>query len=427
MTKVLVLSYFFPPCSLTASNRVSGIVSSMHRFGLYPVVITRHWDKQTYSPDELLRSTTTEIIHTKYEGYEVYYLPYRSSLRDRILIHSNKIKVFKILSKVLTLMYLVLEPFSNLFVPFSNLYSFSKEYLVKNKDVKMIMVSANPFILFKFGYLLSKRFKIPWVADYRDAWTTNKMAIGVRGFNIYLYKLYRFFEKKWVNSSAFYLSVSDEYVNKIGEILSIQGFTIYNGFLEPKHMSEFSDENEFNILYSGTLYYNQPIEEFIIFLIRNNFIINDMKINLIFAGLNFDKKQTQRVKEKTKGFENHIQVLDWLSKDEYKILQTKTDLFLMLPYLGFKGIPSSKLFDYLSTQKNILLYKTDNDLIEKILIDSKVGFVGQDDELTYDYIKKLVQHKKLKSHFLNPNILDINSYSMEKQVKNLSTYILKNI
>lgn len=119
--------------------------------------------------------------------------------------------------------------------------------------------------------------------------------------------------------------------------------------------------------------------------------------------------------------------MDWVSKAEYKILQTKTDLFLMLPYIGFKGIPSSKLFDYLSTQKNILLYKTDNDLIERILMDSGVGFIGKNDDLTFEYIKDLIHHKMVKSRFLTPEILDIDSYSMEGQVKSLSTFIQSNI
>ena len=105
MTKVLVLSYFFPPCSLTASNRVYGIVSNMHRFGLYPVVITRHWESKSTGQEDLLKSTKKTMEHVCYQGYEVYYLPYRSSLRDRLLLSSDKVPLFRFFSKILLSLY----------------------------------------------------------------------------------------------------------------------------------------------------------------------------------------------------------------------------------------------------------------------------------------------------------------------------------
>ena len=425
MTKVLVLSYFFPPCSLTASNRVYGIISNMHRFGLYPVVITRHWDNKSTGQEDLLKSTKKTMEHVCYEGYEVYYIPYRSSLRDRLLLHSDKIKFFSVLSKILTLIYLILEPFTNLVVPFSNIYSFSKKYLSENKDIKYVFVSGNPFVLFKFGYKLKKKFSIDWIADYRDSWTTNRMAMGVRGFNTYLYKLYRFFEIKWVDTAVFFTSVSDHYVEQISGIVKSPGYTIYNGFIKRKNYTEFSDSEEFNILYSGTLYYNQPIEEFLHFLAKNEFIIQDKQVHLYFAGLAFDKKQTKRVLDLVKGFEKQVHILPWETQEAYSQIQTKMDLLLLFPYQGFKGIPTSKLFDYVSTAKNILLYKTDTDVMASILQDSGLGFVANDTDAAFAYISTLIKHKHTKSSYLTVDEDKIETYSILRQTKILSQLIKK--
>ena len=51
---------------------------------------------------------------------------------------------------------------------------FSKKILQKEKFEHLI-ISGNPFNLFKFGFLLHKKFKIPWTADYRDAWSTSEI------------------------------------------------------------------------------------------------------------------------------------------------------------------------------------------------------------------------------------------------------------
>ena len=425
MIKILVLSYFFPPCALTASNRVFGIVSNLHRFGIYPIVITRHWQKKVANRDDLLTTTQSEIQHVCYEGYEVYYLPYRSSLRDRLLLNSDKVKLFSLLSKILTLIYLVSEPLTNLFVPFSNIYSFSKKYLSENKDVKFVFVSGNPFVLFKFGYKLQKAFAISWIADYRDSWTTNKMAIGVRRFNMYLYKLYRFFEKKWVNTAVFFTSVSDHYVDQIQGIVKTPGHTIYNGYLKRKNYSEFSDSQTFNILYSGTLYYNQPLEAFIAFLKKYHFKIAGKEVNLYFAGLGFDKKQTKRLQDLSINYENKIHILPWDTQASYAQLQTQMDLLLLFPYQGFKGIPTSKLFDYVATTKNILLFKTDSDVIASILHDSGLGFVANTDDQACDYISTLIKHKYSSSSFLTVDDEKIEKYSILCQTEFLAQLIKK--
>ena len=41
--KVLILSYFFPPCNLPASQRSYGWATQLHEYGYHPIIITRNW------------------------------------------------------------------------------------------------------------------------------------------------------------------------------------------------------------------------------------------------------------------------------------------------------------------------------------------------------------------------------------------------
>jgi glycosyltransferase involved in cell wall biosynthesis len=423
MKKILVLSYFYHPCSLTASNRVTGFAKHLNTFGIYPVIVTRNWDLAINTPEDVLKSTGSEIKHEVFDSHEVYYLPYSSSLRDRIFLSSKNSILKKYTSKFLTILTILLELISNRFIPYANFYDFTLEYLKKNNDVKVLLTSANPFIQFKFCYLLHKKTGIPWIADYRDAWTTNKMAVQVRGINKGLYFLQRKFEKKWCSTADFFTTVSDNYVKQIGSFLEIPGHTILNGYDDSEACPEFSASEEFHIVHNGTLYYNQPIEDILQLIIENNTKTSNKKIHIHFPGLGFDQKQTARVQQAMLGFEKYVHITNWLPKHEVLALQKNADLLLMLSYKGFKGIPSSKLYEYIGLQKNILHYPNDQDVIEEILDDTQLGINCVTIEDVRKNIEILIHCKLQGKAFKKPNLDRIAYYTRTNQTAILASKI----
>jgi len=423
MKKILILSYFYTPSSLTAANRVTGFAKHLNSFGIYPVIITRNWDLPINTPEDVLKSAGSVIKHEVFDSHEVYYLPYTSSLRDRIFLSSKNSIFKKYTSKFLTILTMLFELISNRFIPYANFYDFTLEYLKKNNDVKVLLTSANPFIQFKFCYLLHKKTGIPWIADYRDAWTTNKMAVQVRGINKALYFLQSKFEKKWCATAAFFTTVSDNYVEQIGSFLEIPGHTILNGYDETLISPEFSASEAFHIVHNGTLYYNQPIEDILQLIIENNTKTSNKKIHIHFPGLGFDQKQTLRVSQAMEGFEEYLHISNWLPKQEVLELQKNADLLLMLSYQGFTGIPSSKLFEYIGLQKNILHYPNDKDIIEQILNDTKLGINCATMQEVKEKLEALLLCKSTKTSFKKTNQERIQFYARSKQTELLASKI----
>ena len=419
MTKVLVLSYFFPPCSLTASNRVFGIVSNMHRFGLYPIVITRHWDNKSTGQEDLLKSTKKTIEHVCYEGYEVYYIPYRSSLRDRLLLHSDKIKFFSVLSKILTLIYLILEPFTNLVVPFSNIYSFSKKYLSENKDINHLIITASPFPLFRMGYLLNKKYGIKWLADYRDDWATNEVRIYSK-LEKFLNVFERNSERKWVGSASAISSISNHYTNKISSFTSQKGKTLLNGFFE----EDFSNiENvtfdNFTIIYNGTLYDSQPVEIFLsaFKLFINQHSSNKKNIKFIFAGTAYDTNQVRRITDFSISFIDNIEITERKPRREILELQKTAQALIMISHTNCKGIPSSKIYEYLAMGKPILSYPSDGDIIDETLGGYNLGYVCKNEEEILNQLNKLYFTYMSKSLDVISDKDYVNQFSRKNQSK----------
>jgi glycosyltransferase involved in cell wall biosynthesis len=369
MKKILILSYFFSPCTQTATNRVFAIVSHLKELGYDPIVVTRNWDLPISTPKDTLLKTGSKINYFKNEKYEAYYLPYKSSFRDRIFIKSDKRPQYKYFSKVLTFFISILELISNKFIPYSNLYTFSK-YLIKNdENIKCVLISANPYMLFKFGYLLNKTTNIPWIADYRDAWTTNTMAKNERFLYKFLYLFHKRFEKKWVSTATFFTTISEEYVQNIGQLILKPGIYFYNGLNEFRENKEtkLRQSNVIKLLYIGTIYSNQDVES----LLKIVFDLNSRlskKVELSFVGVGYNELQKNRILNNMY-FNEYVKVYPWIDKSELKNMIESSDLLLLLSYKGYNGIPTSKLFEYLSYTKPILLYPTDNGLLEKILTE----------------------------------------------------------
>ena len=297
MQKILIISYFFPPSNFTGAYRVYSWAKYLNQSGIYPIIISRRWDKELGK----------ELIHEKNENYELYSLPYKKNLRDRI--SEKKLpKIVKLFGKLLTLFEVITQNFSLEVVPFKNLYHHSAKLLEANPDIKLIVTSAKPFILFKFGHDLQKRFKIPWIADYRDDWNTSQW-YSLKG-NQDLYttnKILKTIESnreiKWLSRATCFTTISDFYTKRIGDFIKKPGYTIMNGFDEDE-FNEFGKENlftEFTITYNGTLYFSQNIKIFLEgFIEIVEHFKNKIKVRIYFPGL-ADPLQKKRIESILEG------------------------------------------------------------------------------------------------------------------------------
>jgi hypothetical protein len=423
LKKILIISYFFEPCNLTASHRVNGWVKDLNKFGYYPIVVTRNWDIHISETEDVLKSSGDSVIHKKHSNYEVYYLPYKSTLRDKIYIKFKNNSLVQKVSKIFTFCNLIFENYLIQAVPFSNLYFFSKKYLLNNSDVKGVVISGNPFVQFYFGYLLSKKLNVKWIADYRDSWNTRELSSNKSGLMKFISKIQVRSEKKWVSSAEFITSVSENYVDTISKFVNVPGQVISNGFDEIQISEEVNYDNSvFTILYSGTLYGNQDIETFIQVIIS---IINQNNLKIIlkikFIGLAFDRIQYKRVKDLIQGYEQYFEITSRISRKEVLKAQKQSDLLLMLSYGDLKGIPSSKLYEYISFRKNILLFPNDHDIIEKILNHTGLGVICSNSEELKIKLTNLIKEKQ--NNTISKIVIDeelFYSYSREFQTKKLA-------
>ena len=422
MNKLLIISYFFPPCNLTASFRAFNWAKYLNEYGYDPIILTRKWDHSISLPKDIGRSSKNfEIEVKKTSNFKIIYMPYRASKKDNLFLERPD-KVYT--RKILSTKELFLQNFKINALPYSNIY-YKAEELIQEFNINKIIITGNPFPLFHFGYQLKKKFPdIKWIADYRDDWTTSELNKKNNIIDKILFVLEKRSEKKWVSTSKFITSVSEHYVNKISSFVKKPGHEILNGFDEiiEKNYSSTTKSKDFIITYNGTLYQSQRIEPFLTALKK---IIKEYsgKINILinFPGLAYDNIQMERVVNLMINFKQNVKITGRIDRSDVIKLQQNSDLLLMIAHDNIKGIPSSKLYEYIGLQKQILLYPNDNDIIEKTLIDTGLGIICNSQKDIEDNLRKLID-TIIKDGKLCPNVdtAKISKYSRKYQVRKLS-------
>jgi glycosyltransferase involved in cell wall biosynthesis len=357
--------------------------------GWDPIIVTRNWEQHISHPDKMHCDSGVNLITETNEFFEVNYLPFKGNLRDRLYSKYGNTR-FILLRKVLSFIELLGSNFNKAFIPYSNLHAFALDYCKKHDDVKAIIVTGNPFEIFRFGYEIHKQTNIPWIADYRDDWTTSDVNYVTGLLNRFLFQLNKRSEKKWVGTSACITTVSPYYAQKIGRFVQKPGHVLLNGFFEDD-IQAFQNRtlyDDFTIIYNGMLYGSQQIEIFLAgfkkFVDANPEFRH--RIKLQFPGILYLKDIALRVEKFMTGYEDTLLLTERISREKVLEMQSRAHLLLMVSHIGSKGSPSSKIYEYLGLGRPVLVCPGDEDILDETFTQYNLGFIANTSDETYDLL-----------------------------------------
>ncbi|GMQ29522.1 glycosyltransferase [Algoriphagus confluentis] len=426
MQKILLLSHYFQPCTLTPAQRISYWAENFHRLGYYPVVVTRAWNPDIRTHQDTKLPLGREVRMEKFPTHEVHYLPFRPGMLDWTYLHLGEtwLRPLFLLAKLVDV---GLVRFSLRFTSYANYLPYLKN-LISQDHFHTLIISGEPFYLFRIGYSLQKHLNQRWIADYRDDWSTNELQMEKSGSLIrkWVAKLESRYEKKWVQTADSIISVSEPYTERICKFLNKKGITIQNGFEERLlELPESELDGQFTLIYSGVLYPSQDIS--LILEVLSQCHAMNRPFRLIFMGAGFDLKEKKRIESLVPDqLKPWVQVTERFPRSKALEMLQKAHVFLGIAYGKMKGIPSSKLYEYLALGKPVFLCPTDGDLMEQILTDSGLGYFAQN---TKNGVGILLQLQEL---YLDKNKLaekkaasrePIFKYSRFSQLKKLAEHL----
>ncbi|WP_103923142.1 glycosyltransferase family protein [Algoriphagus boritolerans] len=426
MKKILLLSHYFQPCTLTPAQRITYWAQNFHKLGYYPVVVTRVWNPEIRMHHDTKLPFGNEVKIEKFPTHEVHYLPFRPGMLDWSYLHFGETWLRPLFLSI-RLLDVVFVGFSLHFTSFANYLPYLKG-LLRNQHFDKMIISGEPFYLFRLGFSLHRRFGISWMADYRDDWSTNELQMekGGSGVRKWVAKLESNFEKKWVGTADSIISVSEPYTKRICDFLNKPGITIQNGFEESLlDLPEVGPYDQFTVTYSGVLYPSQDISMILEVLDRCHRL--NQPFRLLFLGAGFDVKEKKRIEAKVpEHLKPWVEITDRYPRSQALEMLQKSHVFLGIAYGKMKGIPSSKLYEYIALGKPVLLCPTDQDLMEEILTESGLGFFAMNSsdgkelllELQNLY-REVEQLSKMKANSRRT----ILRYSRFEQLKKLAEHI----
>jgi hypothetical protein len=263
------------------------------------------------------------------------------------------------------------------------------EYDLANKIGKIdyIIATGGPWSMFEYGVRLKSVTNAKLILDYRDPWN-DIIGVGLNEltyyglFNNYI-KRRKLKEEKYVLlNSDFVISVSKEIINNILKISNFKKIgLIENGYDLNEFKLKKTNSLNYEILYFGILRKEQSIE----LLLKALKIINNPKIILNLIGVNISQKH---VLNKINAYRKFIKIkcTNYVNKNIVSNYISSASLLVHFSYGNIKGIPSSKLYQYLSLNKPILLVSNTNNIMEKIIRETNTGEICKTPEKIADYI-----------------------------------------
>jgi glycosyltransferase involved in cell wall biosynthesis len=379
--KCIIITEFFPPNNCAASNRVFSWVKNLYQYGYYPVIFCRN-------------DLNNEVYYfEKTALYEVHYIKCKDPFFQRKRLSAKNALVRKFFG---LLHYVFVNS-----IKYNGIKCMKKflDHFILENNIKKIVVTAPSYALFGLGNILCKQHQIKWIADYRDDWSTSEI-FSSKFFEL-VGKIDRIKEKKYLSNCTFFTSVSNYYLEKIANLINKKGFLIENGFNEMEaQIFENCKTDQFIILYPGSLYFTQRLDYIGAAL---NLLPKEIlqKLTIVFLGTEIDAIKLPKIC--VPFLNKNLLFIKRTSRSEVSSFYKKADAFLLIAHTDknnrvLKGIPSSKLYEYISLRKKVLVCPSDHDVIEEKLKESEQGIFCNTPKEMAEAINNLFQIKCLKGY-----------------------------
>lgn len=388
MKKVLIISYYFPPSGGPGVQRVLKFVKYLPEFGWQPIVLTVKDGDFPARDESLLNEVPPNVeVHRTdiFEPYDYYRKLTGRKKGQAIDVDNiekgNKKRLSDKLAEFIRATFFIPDAR----IGWKKFAAAEGRKIIDEQKPDLIFSSSPPYtcalIAMELKEYAKKKYgkNIPWVSDFRDAWT-DYLTTPNRWF--LPKKIDKNYEKTTLDKADVLTIVSsgmkDDFDRKYPEISKKTKYVLLrNGFdsEDYSHVSNINQKNEkFTVVYTGSMYGKRNPYYFldtIAELVKNGKIDID-KIKFIFVGrlgsdiqkyIN-DSPLKQAIE--TISYVPHSESINYLMKADAMLLVIDEDKYS-------KMILSGKVFEYLGasllTNKPIFAIAGEGeakDLIEEV-------------------------------------------------------------
>jgi hypothetical protein len=383
--KILILCNDFPPINSIGAERPYSWHLYFREFGLDPVVITKNWTTNGNNPFNQVGKHS--LVEKTNEGVIIRAKSYLTPSHYFYRLFGKRLSFFR---KGLTFIEKILAFQFSFLDQHISIYNEARRYIKANK-IDLIITTGEPFLLFKYGYLLKKEFNIKWIADYRDGWSLNHVrSVKKDILNSFIWRNEFKFEKKYTKTADLITTVDPDLARKIEHLTNNKVEVVYNGFWE-YYENKIGSRKKAKLVFNhtGTLTIGQRLEFLLDTIVElkneNQITEKDFRLNLI--GLEYFPDQMLRLQPYKKSIGEFIHTTPRLPKNEAVAMNLEADYLVNFTDENYSAI-YAKTYDYIACQKPILVIPGDGNLLDEMITTKKIGYILNSKEELINFIKQ---------------------------------------
>ncbi|MCF7911180.1 MAG: hypothetical protein K9M99_01525 [Candidatus Cloacimonetes bacterium] len=354
MRRVLIITYYWPPAGGPGVQRILKFVKYLSEFGWQPIVLTVNKGNFPAYDQSLIDEIPAEIRIIKTANWEPDLLYNKFTGRKE-----ENIPVAVLANKNLNWKTRLAHWFRlNIFIPDAKIGWLPSAVqaagrIIREENIELIYSSSPPPTTHLIAQKLQKKYKLKWIADFRDPWTkihyyrnAPRMAIA-RWWD-------EFLEKKVVQDCDGITTAS----RMFQELLPIDKAklccTITNGFDDEVMGIPPEPEKGFTLLHAGGITANRYYQEF--FAGLESFLEDGDKrqvTRLVLIG-KVNPEIISRIRQYIPA--ENLQISGYLPhhKALAKMKSASLNLIFLEKLADYKGHIPGKIFEYIAVQRPVL-------------------------------------------------------------------------
>ena len=423
---ILIVSYLFPPRGGVGVQRIAKFVKYLPENGFQPIILTVQKPEGSVAQDASTLdeiSKDVQIIRTKsFEPYHIYRalggkrLQDDPSFRGELVAGGTSKGLLARLYFEYQRRYLIPDPKIGWLKPAIK----AADGIFDKNSPKIILSTSPEATAHLIAMNLSKKFNVPFVADFRDPWISGFYSLN-RPPNAA--EKDKSLEREVLRSAESVTVVMNSYIDgflKNHPDIDKSKFSIIpNGFdesdyenLKPRKFTNFT------LAHTGSIYHQRspvPLFKAVKLFLENNPDAKD-KFNLLLMG----RIDTSFLKiADDMGISKNLSVEDFSNHKAALSTQLGADALLILS----EGMMTAKIYEYLRAKKPVIGIAPDGELHQQIA-EWGIGKAFKPDQISSiaEFIKTLYDNWSLKKHPIMPDFksVDLNQYQRSYQAKQLA-------
>jgi glycosyltransferase involved in cell wall biosynthesis len=392
--RILLLSWYFPPINDIGAVRVGKLAEYLHTHGhdVWVVTARRNDSDRSLSlgipPARVIETNWIDLDRLSSPWNWISRPPANKGIANKKEISDQPERSHLSLRSSLARQYMWLVRIPDRqggWLPY--LKRAASQLLSKDK-FDLIYASGPPFTTFFAAKNLSRRFGVPWIAEYRDDWSDYHLSLKPKWRG----RLDGFFEYRITPSAAGIVAVSDPWARFYEQEFHKPTVAIYNGFdsAQGLELSQVRPGLPLTIVHMGAVYSGLR-DPTVLFEAMNLAGIKPGEVEVGFYGADPGSVIPRAAKY---GVSQLVTVPPRVPYGKALEIQRTSDVLLLLQSPSDLGHVPAKMFEYFAARRPILGLGLDQGIPARLVRERKAGCYATDVTAVAEQLKIWVEQKR---------------------------------